>query len=143
MKIRVPSSKNSDVNQKSSLGRVWLVWGPSAAAQRPYLSPWEILSKEALTLQPPPKNISSHTEKKSRAKRKRNYSMHYRNRHKIVRRNGEHGQNTQSIIHYAVKLCCIYVLIDDRLRIDCMNQRCVLFNNIWNGDEWIKKALSS
>ena len=65
--------------------------------------PWAVLSKEALTLQPPPKNISSHTEKKSRAKRKRNYSMHYRNRHKIVRRNGEHGQNTQSIIHYAVK----------------------------------------
>ena len=64
---------------------------------------WEILSKEALTLQPPPKNISSHTEKKSRAKRKRNNSLHYRNRQKIVRRNGEHGQNTQSIIHYAVK----------------------------------------
>ena len=64
---------------------------------------WEYLSKDALALQHTPKNISSHTEQKSRAKRKRNYSLHYRNRHKIVRRNGEHGQNTQSIIHYAVK----------------------------------------
>ena len=45
-----------------------------------------------------------------------------------IRRNGEHGQNTQSIIHYAVKLCCIYVLIDDTLRIDGMNQTCVLCN---------------
>ena len=43
---------------------------------------WEYLSKEALALQHPPKNISSHTEQKSGAKRKRNYRLHCRNRHK-------------------------------------------------------------
>ena len=47
------------------------------------LETWADLSKEALTLQPPPKNISSHTEQKSRAKRKRNYSLHCSNRHKM------------------------------------------------------------